>query len=290
MSRVRRGVFLAVVFLVAAAGAGCSGADDASGGADGGGAVDEAVAAQERPAARSDLSLSAPGSGSLDSAARLPSLGPSVIKTAQVELSVAPSELQSAVQDATVVAGRFGGFVASTQIDEDGSSHGTVVLRVPAESFEQALRDLRALGDVEAETLSGQDVSQEFVDLQARLRNWQSQEAVLLRLMDRSRSVSDTIRVQGELSGVQLQIERLRGRLNFLEDQTAFGTITATFTGGGAAPAQPTTLARAWNEAVDAALAVVAAIIVGAGFLVPLAVLAGIVLLVVRGLRPSSAS
>jgi hypothetical protein len=214
-------------------------------------------------------------------------MGPAVIKTATLEVEVAKDDVGRAVNDATEIAGRLGGFVASTHLDAEGTRAGTVVLRVPAESFEDALTELRGLGEVDATSVSGEDVSQEFVDLEARLRNWQAQEAVLLRLMDRARSVTDTIRVQGELSRVQLEIERLRGRLSYLEDQTAMGTITATFTGGPAAgPEPPSTLARAWTEATEATLTVVSGIIVGAGFVVPLAVLAGVGILVFRGLRP----
>jgi hypothetical protein len=105
--------------------------------------------------------------------------------------------------------------------------------------------------------------------------------------MERAASVTDTIRVQGELGRVQLEIERLRGRLSYLEDQTSLGTITATFVGAGATPSEPPgTLARAWERALDAALAVVSAVIVGLGFAIPVAVLVALGLLVFRGLRP----
>ncbi len=240
--------------------------------------------------ARSSAAAMSTASDEVSGAARLPSIGPSVIKTASVDIGLDGAGVTGAVQEAAQIAGRLGGYVASTTIAGTGAGHATVVLRVASDRFEQALADLKGLGDVEAETVSGEDVSQEFIDLQARLRNWQSQEAVLLRLMDRSRSVSDTIRVQGELSRVQLEIERLRGRLDYLEDQTALGTITATFSGAGTAPDDPSTLARAWERAAEAALAVVSAVIVGAGFVLPLAVLAGAVLLVVRGLRPRPTS
>jgi Domain of unknown function (DUF4349) len=104
--------------------------------------------------------------------------------------------------------------------------------------------------------------------------------------MDRARTVTDTIRVQGELSQVQLEIERLRGRLDYLEDQTSFGTITATFAPVGASPGNPAPLTRAWEQALDAGLSVVSAVIVGLGFALPVALLLGLVAFAIRGLRP----
>jgi Domain of unknown function (DUF4349) len=282
------------VLLVAAAAVGCTMAGEtAQGGADGGGGgggVDQSKA--PAPRAREGFALGAVdaagggATGAFRSAAPLPGVGPAIIKTGDVVVAVPQSGLESSVQKAVQVAERLGGFVVSTSVDSEGARRGTVVVRVPSVRFGQALRELEGLGRVRNENVSGVDVSQEFVDLQARLRNWQAQEAVLLRLMDRARTVTDTIRVQGELSRVQLEIERLRGRLDYLEDQTELGTITATFVGAGPAPSRPTTLGRAWQQAVRGALEVVSFVIVGAGYLVPVAILAGLVALAVRGLRP----
>jgi Domain of unknown function (DUF4349) len=282
--------------LMAAVGASCSGGgSQASGGGGSGGSKDAARQPAARPA---DATFGSVDQGSVDqragggglsttAAQHLPSIGPAIIKTADVEVEVPRAQVEATVRRAVEVAGRYGGFVASTSTTTVATSTGTVVVRVPSDRFEQALADLERLGDVAGESISGQDVTQEFVDLQARLRNWQSQEAVLLGLMERARSVADTIRVQGQLSQVQLEIERLRGRLNYLDDQTTMATITASFTPVGApTPEEPTTLSRAWEEAVDGSLQVLAALIVGAGFVVPLAILAAVAIVVFRSVRP----
>jgi hypothetical protein len=159
-------------------------------------------------------------------------------------------------------------------------------VRVPADGFGRTLAQLEDLGDVQQEHVSGRDVTQEFVDLQARLRNFTAQEAVLLRLMDRSVSVADTIRVQSHLQGVQLEIERLRGRIRFLEDQTDMSTITVNFEEAGAPAPRTGTIEKAWERAVDAAFAVVSAVIVGAGFVVPIALMIGVAFLVAGWVRP----
>lgn len=311
MRRMRRRLTVSLLLLVLGGLIGaCSSADmDTAGGAD---VAEEAVAEKEaepaalgRPAqaaydsgggSGSSSGGGSAGSGTTTGVAgalgETPSVGPRVIKTATVELEVARDELAEATRESIAIAGRFGGFVLSTESRNDRSASSTVVLRVPADSFERALADLEGLGEVKGEQISGEDVGQEFVDMEARVRNLEAQETVLLRLMDRAASVSDTIRVQRELQGVQMEIERLTGRLRYLEDQTDLGTITLSFVEVGAPGHKPPTgvLTKAWDRAVDVALAVVAAVIVGVGFLVPVAVLAAAAYLVLRALRPRLSS
>jgi Domain of unknown function (DUF4349) len=108
------------------------------------------------------------------------------------------------------------------------------------------------------------------------LRNFVAQERVLLRLMDRARSIRDTIEVERELQGVQLQVERIRGRLRYLKNQSALGTITVSLAVAGVPPPQPPgILARAWQRAVATFLAVVSGVIIASGFVLPVALLVG---------------
>ena len=215
----------------------------------------------------------------------IPDAGPSVIKTARLELEVGEAKFRDAVRDGIATAERYGGYVLTTSVEDEEEGRGSIVLRVPAASFGRALTDLEQLGDVNNEIVSGQDVGQEFVDLQARLRNYTAQEAVLLKLMERSQSVTDTIRVQGELGQVQLEIERLRGRIRYLEDQTSMGTIEVRFAEVFAAPKKLGELGKAWERAQDGFIAVIAGIIASLGVVVPLVILIGIVVFLFR-LRP----
>jgi hypothetical protein len=221
------------------------------------------------------------------SASRLPTVGPSVIKTGDLRVRVPDGDFRQSVQEVVSIAGRYpGGFVLSTSIGGGEARFGTIVIRVPARSFERVLTDLEGLGEVRSENVTGQDVTQEFIDLEARLRNSRSQEAVLLRLMDKASTVTGTIRVQGELQAVQLEIERLTGQLRYLEDQTSLGTLTVSLVEAGAAPQPAGTLQRAWKQALENTLGVVAAVIVGAGVVIPVALLVLVALLIVRQLRP----
>lgn len=209
-----------------------------------------------------------------------------VIKTADLQLEVADGDLAGALRGGREIAEAAGGFVLSTSVDGTDRRRGSFTIRVPAERFEETLSELEALGSVAGEDVRGEDVSQEFVDLEARLRNATAQEQVLFRLYDRSNTIADTIRVQRELEDVQLEIERLRGRLRFLEDRTDLSTISVSVTESGAVTAEPGPFARAWDKARDTFVAVVSGAIVGAGFLAPLVVLALLAYLVFRLVRP----
>ena len=86
---------------------------------------------------------------------------------------------------------------------------------------------------VTAESVTGQDVSQQFVDLQARLVNLEAQEKVLLRLMDRAETISESIRVENYLQQVEFQIEDVQGRMLYLQNRTSMSTITRGAARGG---------------------------------------------------------
>lgn len=269
--------WVGVVGLVA--GVGCSGGGDTGGstGAGGNDLVNAPRAADVRHAlAPRDLAGARPALGDM-----IPLATPSVIKTAEVTLRIDAGRLHDSIDDIVRVARDHGGFVLSTSLEET-SGRATVTLRVPATDFEAALADAESTGDVTTEEISGRDVGQEFVDLDARLTNFEAQETVLLRLMSRSRSVADTLRVQRELQDVQLEIERLRGRLRYLRNQTDLSTITLTLVETGAPVGRLGTLQRAWHTAADTFGAVVSGSIVVLAVVLPIALLVVAVLLVGR--------
>ena len=270
----------------------CSGSDLSAGGADaGGGGSSSGVGSAthgdaELRVEEAQLGARASTNGG-QTAARLPTVGPSVIKTGYLKLTVSEDGFSEATQDAVALAGRFSGFVLSTSIEGKDSRSGTLVIRVPSDRFEELVNEVKNLGDVRSESISGQDVTQEFVDLESRLRNLRAQEAVLLRLFDKATTVAATIRVQSELGRVQLESEQLRGRLRYLEDQTSLATLSITVAEKGVpAPATRGTLAKAWDRALEGALGVVAAVIVGAGTLLPVFLLILVGVAIFRQVRP----
>jgi Domain of unknown function (DUF4349) len=217
-------------------------------------------------------------------------VGPKIVKNASITLQVRDGTFDRLFQQATLVAGQAGGYVASSQTTQGRRRSGSLVLRVPVAAFEQALGRLKSLGRVRGEDVSGQDVTSQYVDLQARLRNWEAQEVVLLRLMAKATSIADSIRVQQQLQDVQLTIEELKGQLRVLGDQTDYATISVSMTEAGFVAPKPKDqggLARAWHQALDGFVAVIAAVVVGLGYLLPIGALILVLALAYRWLiRP----
>jgi hypothetical protein len=102
---------------------------------------------------------------------------------------------------------------------------GYITIRVPAQRFNPAIEELKDIGTIKSTQISGVDVTQEFVDLESRLKNYEAQEKVLLELMEQSRTVADSIEVQRELGFVQGEIEVIKGRMRYLESMVSFSTI-----------------------------------------------------------------
>jgi hypothetical protein len=227
----------------------------------------------DAPAALGPLNQAESSVAGLDSS--LPGLPARVVKTARISVQAKRGGFGAAFQDATLVAARFGGYVESSS--SEGRA-GSLLIRIPADRFEQALGDLEAIGPVKYREISGQDVSAQFVDLGARLRTWRAQETVLLRLMGSATSITDTLRVQNELQQVQLRMEQIEGQLRVLRGQTAYATIAVGIREVGAPIVQPVTartpsLVRAWRQAWAGFLGVVSAVIVGLGYLLPVSLL-----------------
>ena len=215
----------------------------------------------------------------------VPKLGARVVKHATLELTVRRKALKSQFASANAMAGFFGGFVESSE-----ESHGlaTVSLRVPSDRFEEVLTKLSGLGRVAHRSERGDDVTAQFTDLDARLRNLTAQEGVLQDLMRQARNIPDIITVQQQLSGVREQIEQLTGQRNVLDDQASFATIALTMRAGGRASAPATdrgVIAQAWEDAVGVTVAIVGGTIVVLGAVVPLGVMLLVGLLVWTSIR-----
>jgi hypothetical protein len=219
--------------------------------------------------------------GGLSSVGSLPPIGPDIVKTAGISIEVKSGGFETAFNAATTIAGRYGGYVEDSSMQGIKAKSGELTIRVPASAFDRAMNDLRGLGSVEGQSISGQDVTSQFVDLDARLRTWQAQEAVLLQLMRRATSIESTLRVQNQLQDVQFRIEQIKGQLRLLENQTSLATIDVSLREVGAmvgvrpmeAHERPS-LGEAWNRAVDGFLGVIFAVVVGLGYLIPLAAIA----------------
>lgn len=235
------------------------------------------------------------GAGSLSGVGNLPPIGPAIVKTASISIEVKKDGFESAFNAATLIAGTYGGYVESSSTAGTKTQSGELTIRVPSSSFDRAMTDLRGLGTVEGQTISGQDVTSEFVDLDSRLRTWETQEVVLLKLMRQATSVEATLRVQRELQDVQFRIEQIKGQLRLLDNRTSLATIQVSVREPGAvrveqaAAGERPSLGEAWERAVNGFLGVIFAIVVGLGYLVPITAVAVAAWFGYRRLRPRPA-
>ncbi|MBU0495024.1 MAG: DUF4349 domain-containing protein [Chloroflexi bacterium] len=219
---------------------------------------------------------------------------PMIIKTAELSLRV--PDTKTGLNDVTRLATEAGGHVSSSGTRKDGQQLvATVVIRVPATAFETVLEKLRALGDVQADSVSGQDVTGEYTDLAARLKNLEAAETELLAIMTEIREkggkAEDVLAVYREITNIRGEIEAIKGRMKYLADQSAMSTITVYL-----APqvAEVQVVPGGWypdktlKDAVSALVSVLQALInmsiwlvVFSVCLLPFVIVAGLVLLVV---------
>jgi Domain of unknown function (DUF4349) len=213
-----------------------------------------------------------------------------IIRDGRIGIVVANGSFGDAVGDVTLIAERNGGFILSSATDADRS--GTFVLRIPASRFDRARAQIRDLGlRVRFEQVSGEDVTAEFIDHRARLRILQERKALLTQLSEQATTTEELLRLAARLDEVQLRIEQIQGRLRFLNDQVAESTLRVSVKERNApapvavALVENPDLGSSFELAVQGFLRIVSTVIVGLGYLVPLTVLAGLLVLLVRSLR-----
>ncbi len=158
-----------------------------------------------------------------------------VSSTAQDRLIVRNGDLSLVVKDVVQtrddiaqLATRLEGYVVSTSISgKDLNLKGNIVIRVPDTRFESAIGELRKLAvRVNTERTSSQDVTEEYSDLQARLKNAQATENQLLVLLQKADKVDDILKVYQQLTQVRQQIEQLKGRIQYLERSSSMSLIS----------------------------------------------------------------
>lgn len=155
-----------------------------------------------------------------------------IIKNAEVRMMVADSDV--AVDGVTQIVRDMGGYIISSRLwyqeyYGENYKYATLTLGVPVEQFETALRRLRNLAlRVLDETASGEDVTDQYVDLQSQVQNLEATRDRIRSFLDQAKTVDEALRINQQLSEVERQIEELKGRMNYLSDRSAFSTITVT--------------------------------------------------------------
>lgn len=149
-----------------------------------------------------------------------------IIRNATLTIQV--EDMETALNQLRALATSVGGYLLQENTTSQGAKpSGVMVIQVPAEQYEVSITRIRQLAfKVEREESSAQDVSDEFVDLQSQIANLKVTEEGLQKLIDKATKLEDIIALQKELANVRGEIETRQGRLNFLDNKTAFSTIT----------------------------------------------------------------
>jgi hypothetical protein len=204
-----------------------------------------------------------------------------VIKTAHLSIEV--DDFHVAIKEVEQITAKAGGYVLSSSSYVTGTGHrrGGITIRVPETGFLSVIDDLEKIGEVKSKSASGQDVTEEYIDLEARLKNYEKQEARLLEILSKAEKVEDILKVEEQLGRIRGEIERLTGRLKYLNERIEMATITVELY-------EPEPITQSWGLrnalklAVAGFITTVNALIVFIGYALPLAAIGAAVLFLYR--------
>lgn len=153
-----------------------------------------------------------------------------IIKTGSLTLRVT-GVLERLGQIRALASAKHGFVENSSVYDSGGPRYGTIVIRIPVSVFDETMNELKHQESVVLqENVQGQDVTMDFVDLEADIRNAKAEETSYLEILKRSGDINDVLAVTQRLADVRGRIERLEGRKRYMEQQTDFSTISVSLT------------------------------------------------------------
>ena len=280
-------VIVVVAILAAAAACGGAGAGSTastgataprSGGSGSGSSVGAPPSTQYNPNAPADQTNPVPNV--------VPTVqGPQVIRQAQLTITVGAGLFDSKLAAVRAFVEQEQGFISGTDaqsnpVTNDQIRTGVVTFMVPAAKFDATIDGLATMGKVQNEHISGNDVSAQYVDLQARLANEEAQRDAMLVLLKRAQSISDIIAVQTQIGQITGQIEQLKGQIQYIEHNTTYSTVTVTLLESGA-PVQTASkdswgFASALSDGAHNFVTTINYVVTGLGALGPILVILGL--------------
>jgi hypothetical protein len=211
--------------------------------------------------------------------------GPQVIRVAQMTITVGSGSFDTKLAGVRALVQLQGGFISGTDaqsnpVTNDQIRTGVITFMVPANKFDDTIDQLAKLGKVQTEHISGNDVSAQYVDLQARLANQQAQRNAMLALLKRATSISDIIAVQNQIGQITGQIEQLKGQIQYIEHNTSYSTVTVNLLEVGAplqtAPRDSWGFASALSDGAHNFVTTINYLVSGLGAIGPILVLLGL--------------
>ncbi|MFD5519811.1 DUF4349 domain-containing protein [Streptomyces sp. NPDC127066] len=280
------------MFLVTAlALSGCGAADDAATSSSDKGYAQDAGDAKAGPAERADSGAAGSGNSGGRKAAPPKVTVNRIIRTASLTVEV--KEVAKALDDARATAENAGGYVGNETTTRDGRNHERtrVVLRVPTERYDQVLADLEGAGKVVERTAKAQDVTDQVVDVESRVKSQRASVTRVRELMDKATKLSDVVALEGELSSRQADLESLLAQQASLKDRTSLATITLSLSETPVKKAEKKDEDPGFLDALqggwDVLVTMVRWLALAIGALLPFAVVLGLIALVwMRLVRP----
>lgn len=201
-----------------------------------------------------------------------------LIRRANLTLEVSPGGVDNASTQTMHIVRTYQGYIESSSMSVAQDKHQSTVFymtaRVPSEHLDQAIEEISGLGTVTQSDISEQDVTEQYVDLDARIKNKVVQEQRLLQILGNAVTVGELLQVEGELSRVRSDIESMKGRQNLLDKSSAMSFLTMAMVEQGARKPTPSpwseiwkTFLRAWRDLfMFAAKIAPVAIVLGVGY------------------------
>lgn len=157
-------------------------------------------------------------------------IGQKIISTGSITMRVDDAEKR--LEDVRKLVSDAGGFTADANITNRANvKTANITARIPVEKYDEVRASIRALAStVFNETMSAEDVTSQFVDLDARLKAAQAEEAQYLDILKQADTVEETLKVTAQLAQVRARIEQMEGSLRYLSDRTGYATLTVTMT------------------------------------------------------------
>lgn len=217
-----------------------------------------------------------------------------LVRTGAVRLRVASFDRTSA--NLTAAARDRGGFVSDShqRVDRDGDrawTSGKLVFRIPRENFSAFVERAKAEGEVQSATTDSEDVTDQLVDIEARLDNSRAERDRLRTLYQEANETEDVLAVEERLSDVQEEIERLEARRESLREQVAYSTVTVRLAESRPAISESraawydTGVVTAFAESVTGVVVVLRALVVGTAYAAPYVLAFGLPLGAIYALR-----
>lgn len=166
-----------------------------------------------------------------------------IIKTGKITIEV--EKYDESERKIAEITDKFNGYISSSNssLSTGGRKQGVITIRVPAEKFDAFVSEISVIGKVLTSNMTTNDVTEEYIDLEARQKTQKELEDRLLKLLsDKTAKLSDVLEVEEKLSSVRQKIESVEGKMKYLKSQASYSTITIslyepnlfeTSTGGG---------------------------------------------------------